>query len=394
MEIIDMEKFKRCTRCIMDTTVPGITFDENGECSYCKLHDRFEERYPLNLEGKRKRNQLIDEIKKSGKNKKYDCVVGFSGGRDSSYCLYMTKKLGLKPLAVHFDSGWNTDIALNNIKRIVNQFDVELKTITCDRDELKDLQIAFLKASVPDIEAPIDMAIITALYRVAAEEGIHYIINGHSFRTEGNTPIGWSYMDGRYIRSVHKEFGKMKLKNFKFLNIIDLLYCIFIRKIKVVYFPEYFEYNRDNVSKMLKKELNWEYAGGHHFENKYMHFVTYFLREKFGIDKRKVEYSALVRSGQMPRKKALERINDNPAPESEELAKYSMKRIGVSNEEYQQIMKDEPKLFLDYKTYFDIINIFRFPIQISCKMGILPMSLYEKYIKLAKDLMYFYKNKS
>jgi N-acetyl sugar amidotransferase len=375
-----------CTRCIMDTTVPGIAFDKNGECDYCKLHDRFEKKYPLNLEGRKKRDQIINEIKKSGRKKKYDCIVGFSGGRDSSYCLLMAKKLGLRPLAVHFNSGWNTDIAINNMKRIVKQLDVELRIIPCDNDELKELQIAFLKASVPDIDAPIDLAIITTLYRVAAEEDIHYIINGHSFRTEGNTPVGWSYMDGRYIKSVHKKFGGMKLKNFKVLNIIDLLYYIFIKKVKVVYFPEYFEYDRDDVSKMLKNELNWEYAGGHHFENKYMHFVTYFLREKFGIDKRKVEYSAMIRSGQMSREKALERIKENTSPESDEFTKYCITRLGISDEEFKQIMKDKPNSFLDYKTYFDILQIFRFPVQIACKMGILPMSLYEKYIKLAKTL--------
>lgn len=389
-----MQKYIICSRCILDTTVPGIAFDNRGVCNYCKLHDRFEERYPLNDEGKRKLNQLIEEIKKSGKKKKYDCLVGLSGGRDSSYLIYWAIKSGLKPLAVFYDSGWYSNQSKENMQRIVSKLDVDLITIDCALNEYSDLQRSFLKASTNDIDAPDDQAIITVLYRSAAKYGIRHILSGHSFRTEGNTPIGWSYMDGKYVRDVHKKFGKVKLRIYPTIGFFELLKLVLFNRIKFVYPLEFVEYDRDKVSELLAKEFGWVYAGGHHFDCQYIHLITRVLREKFNIDKRKVEYSALIRSGQILREKSLELIKNDPAPESDELVKYSLKRIGVTEEEYKQIMDDEPKSFLDYKTYFDMIRIFRFPIQIACKMGILPMSLYEKYIKLAKDLKHFNKNKS
>jgi len=197
-----------CSRCILGTTVPDIRFDEKGVCNYCKIHDKFEEKYPLNENGKEKLRELINKIKLKGKNKKYDCVVGISGGTDSTYCLYLIKKMGLRPLAVHLDNGWDSQIAVDNMKKAVEKLGVDLKTIKVDWEEFRDLQISFLKASVPDAEIPTDIAIYSILYRVAAELGVHFVLNGHSFRTEGTAPISWTYMDGKYLESVHKRFGR------------------------------------------------------------------------------------------------------------------------------------------------------------------------------------------
>ena len=375
----------------MDTTVPGIIFDENGECSYCKLHDRFEDRYPLNKVGKKKLNNLIEEIQKNGRNKKYNCIVGLSGGRDSSYLIYWASKVGLKPLAVFYDSGWYSEQSKKNMQNVVAKLNVDLITIDCNLNEYSDLQKSFLKASTSDIDAPDDLAIITILYRTAAKYGIKYILSGHSFRTEGNTPISWSYMDGRYVKNVHKKFGKVKLKTYPVIGFFELVKFIFFNRIKYVYPLEFVEYNRDKVSGFLCEEFGWIYAGGHHFDCQYIHLITKTLREKFNIDKRKVEYSAMIRSNQMTRDKALELIKQNPIPESEKLVTYSMKRIGISKEDYEQILKEKPKTFLDYKTYFNIICLFKFPIKMACKLGVLPMSLYEKYIKIGDDLLKFYR---
>ena len=371
---------KLCSRCILDSNIPGIRFDDRGVCNYCKIHDKLEKQFPLNELGRQKLNQLIDKIKAKGKSKKYDCVIGISGGIDSTYSLYMAKKLGLRPLAVHFDNGWNSEIAIINMKNAVTKLDVDLKMVTCDWEEFKDLQISFLKASLPDAAGmPTDIAIYSSLYRVAAEAGIHYIINGHSFRTEGLMPLIWSYGDGKYIKSVHKMFGKNKLKSFPNLTIFNLLYYIFIKRIKVIPLLAYIDYREEDVTKILEKELDCTHYG-HHSDSIFTpYFTNYLRREKFKIDPRKIEYSAFIRSGQMTREQALEKIKEPPL-EDKELVKYCIKKLGLTKEEVEEIMSAETKTFLDYPTYYSIIRALRVPIKLACKFGILPEIFYEKYL--------------
>lgn len=375
---------KICSRCILDTTVPSIRFDEKGVCNYCKIHDEMEKKYPLNEQGQQRLNQLVNEIKSKGKNNEYGCVVGISGGTDSTYCLYLAKKLGLRPLAVHLDNGWNSDIAVNNMEKAVTKLDIDLKTVTCDWKEFKNLQISFLKASVPDAEIPTDIAIHSVLYQVAAEEGIHYIINGHSFRAEGTTPLGWTYMDGRYIKSVNKKFWETKMKSFPNLTISNLLYYVFVKRIKTVRLLYYLDYRKEDTKKILEKELGWEYYGGHHFESIYTRFVaSYLLPEKFNIDKRKIEYSALVRSNQMTRDEALEKIKEPPISEAQlrEDRDYVIKKLGLTEAEFEEILSAKPKTFLDYPTYYSIIKKLRVPIKLACKFNLLPEIFYEKYFR-------------
>lgn len=381
-----MNNYKRCTRCILDTTVPGISFDENGVCNYCHLHDRFEEKYPLNEKGKKKLEELINEIKISRKGNKYDCIVGLSGGRDSSFLVTWAVNSSLKPLAVFYDSGWYSSQSKENMKRVAIKLNIDLVTICCNIEEYRDIQKSFLKASTNDIDAPDDLAIITVLYRAAANYGIKYILSGHSFRTEGNTPISWSYMDGRYVRDIHKKFGKVKLKTYPIVGFFELVKFIFFNRIKYVYPLELVEYDRDKVTKYLKSEFGWVYAGGHHFDCQYIHLITKILREKFNIDKRKVEYSAMIRSGQLSREEALKTISKNLEPEDSKLVEYSLKRLGISQEKFEKIMKLPPKTFLDYKTYFGLISKFGLFIKILCKFRFMPMSFYEKYVKLAKSI--------
>ena len=374
---------KICSRCILDTTVPGIRFDDRGVCNYCKIHDELEKRYPLNEMGQQKLNQLVDKIKSKGKGKKHDCIVGISGGRDSTYSLYMAKKLGLKPLAVHVDNGWFSDIAINNMKKEIEKLGVDSKIIKVDWEEFKDLQISFLRASVSDAEIPTDIAIYSVLYRVAAEEGIHYFINGHSFRTEGTSPIGWTYMDGRYIKSVHKMFGKVRLKSFPNLTISNLLYYIFVKRIKEVRLLEYIDYRRDEVDKILEKELDWTYYGGHRYDSIYARFNEYLHCKKFGIDDRKIEYSALIRSNQIIRDEALRKIKELLYSEEEykEITSYVIEKLGLTTEEFEEIISSEPRTFMDYPTYYSIIKILRVPIWLGCKFNLLPGAFYDKYFR-------------
>lgn len=388
-----MNSTQICSRCILDTTVPGINFDENGVCNYCKLHDKFEQLYPLDEKGQLILNEKIARIKKKGKGKKYDCIVGLSGGRDSCYMIDWAVKSGLKPLAVFYDSGWYSDQSKENITKVAGKLGVDVETVTCDMEEYHDIQRSFLLGSTNDIDAPDDQAIIAVLIRAAVKHNIHYILSGHSFRTEGNTPIGWSYMDGRYVKDVHKKFGKIKLKTYPILSMLELINAVVFHRIKYIYPLEYVVYKKDDVTKYLEDKFEWVYAGGHHYDCQYIHLIGRVLRKKFNIDKRKVEFSALIRDKQLTRINALNLINNNKNPESDELVNYSMKRLGITGEEFKAIMKEKPKSFFDYKTYFAEIRLFRFPIRIACKMGILPMTLYEKYVKLGDDLKKYYANR-
>lgn len=364
-------KTKICSRCILDSSVPGIEFDERGICDYCKLQDEMEKRNPLNEIGQQKLNGMIEEIKSKGKNKKYDCILGISGGTDSTYILYMAKKLGLRPLVVHLDNGWNSEIAVSNMRNAVTKLDVDLKTVTCDWEEFKDLQIAFLKASTPDVEIPTDHAITAVLYRVAAEEDIHYIVQGHSFRTEGKNPVLWSYEDWRYIKNVYKKFGKTtRLKNFPKLSLLDYFYYFFIKKIKELRLLYFLDYRKKEAKKILKDELGWRDYGGKHYESIYTRFIqSYLLPKKFNIDKRKVYFSALIHSSQMTRDEALEKIKEPPISKEQarEDKKYVIKKLGLTEEEFEEILSAEPKTFLDYPNNYHLLKRLRAPIRMAYK---------------------------
>lgn len=339
-----------------------------------------EKKYPLNEMGQQKFNQLLAKIKAEGKGKRYDCIVGVSGGTDSTYCLYMAKKLGLRPLAVHFDNGWDTDIAVDNIKNAVTKLGVDLRTITCDWEEFKDIQIAFLKASVPDVEIPTDLAILSILYQAAADEGIRYVINGTTFRTEGRIPIGWTYMDGKYIKSVHKMFGKNKLRSFPNLTISDAFYYIFVKRIRQIFLLNYIDYRKEEAKKILEKEVGWKDYGGKHYESVYTRFVSsYLLPKKFHIDKRVVEYSALVRSNQMTRDEALSKMKEEPYPEDKkrEDKEYVIKKLGLTKDEFEEIFAREPKTFLDYPTYYPLIKKLKVIINLAHKLNLSPKKFYD-----------------
>ena len=378
----DMGSIRVCARCVCDTTIPGIRFDERGVCQFCKIHDELERQFPQGDMGQQLLSPLVDRIKAKGKNQTYDCVVGVSGGRDSTYTLYTAVRLGLRPLAVHFDNGWNSEIGVSNLKNATTRLDVDLYTHVADWEEFKDLQLAFLKASVSDAEIPTDVSIFGTLHQAAVQEGIRYIINGHSFRTEGVAPIGWTYMDGKYINSVHKQFGcRPKSRTIPNFTLSDLLYYVVVRGIRTVPLLNYVDYNQEEASRILEKEVGWTYYGGHHHESHFTHFFqSFLLPQKFGIDKRKIEYSALVRSGQMEREEARKEISENPYPYDEDLVSYTIKKLGLAPVEFEEIMAAKPRAFHDYPTYYPIIKAMRLPIKVACSVGLLPNLLYQKYL--------------
>lgn len=376
-----MNRYRQCNRCIMDTTVPDITFDTSGMCIFCSMHDTLDENHPLNSFGDKSFNKLIKKISNDGEYKEYDCIVGVSGGRDSTYTLYIAKKLGLRPLAVHFDNGWNSSIAVSNIRNATNALDIDLETVVADWEEFKDLQISFLRASVSDAEIPTDYAILSTLYEVASRNGITYILNGHSFRTEGVAPKTWTYMDGRYINSVHSRFGSKRITSFPIMTLTQFLSYTFIKKIITINLPEYIPYNHDDVERVLTNELGWTYYGGHHHESIYTEFFqSYYLPKKFGIDKRKLEYSALIRSGQMKREDALNEIS-KPYPWKQEINEYILEKLSLSQDEFDIIMKEKIKSFKDYRSYYSYMRLLKIPIRIGCTLHILPPIFYQKYLR-------------
>ena len=376
---------KQCTRCLVDDTVRGIEFDEKGECTFCKIHDDLEKKYPLNESSKQKLNVLIEKIKKEGKHKKYDCLVGISGGRDSTYTLYSAIKLGLRPLAVHFDNGWNSENAVRNIENLCKNLNVDLYTHVANWEEFKDLQKSFLKASVPDAEVPTDWAIFSVLFEQASKHNIKYIIHGHSFRTEGTTPLTWTYMDGKYVKSVQDKYGKLKLKSFPIMNLTQYLYYSFIKQIKQVRLLYYLPYNEEGILNMLKEEVGWINYGGKHHESMYTGFFqSYILTRKFNIDKRKLHYSALIRSGQISKADAMENIKKDPYAGGEETLNYCLKKLDLSEKEFNDIMNLPVKSFQDYDSYYDLVKRLEKPIKWGTNLGLIPETVFRKYFSFKK----------
>lgn len=372
-----------CSRCILDDSIQEINFDENNICNFCRIHDEIDKKYELNEKTKNRLNGIINKIKTKGKNKKYDCIVGVSGGRDSTYTLYQAVSLGLRPLAVHFDNGWNSKIAVKNIHNATKILNVDLETIVANWEEFKDLQLSFLKASVSDGEVPTDWVIFSVLFNIAKKEGIKYIIQGHSFRTEGSTPLSWTYMDGKYVKSVHKLFGKKTIKSFPVMSMFDYFKYSILYRIKQIRILYYLDYDEKTVMDLLKTKLGWTDYGGKHFESSYTSFFqSYILMKKFNIDKRKLHLSALIRSGQINRESSLKIINKNPYTGGKEQLDYVIKKLGITNKDFNNIMNNKIKTFADYRTYYNLIKYLEKPLKFANKINLVPDSVINKFFKL------------
>jgi len=372
---------KICKRCVMNSDIPNISFDDDGICNYCHLHNKIESQYPLDGNQTDRLKVIIDKMKEEGKNKLYDCIIGISGGCDSSFLLHSLKTMGVRPLAITLDNTWGTEIAKNNIQKMVSQLNIDLRTYTLDKEEFDDITKSFLMASVSDADAPSDMAIAKIYYMAMAEYGIKYAIDGHSFRTEGTVPLGWTYMDGMYVISVHEQFGIVPMKTFPNLDIdywLDRIRNHKEQRIRMIY---YFDYHKDVAKKLLTDLYGWEWYGGHHFENHYTRFLkTYLLPRKFGIDKRYVEFSALVRSGQKDRLQALEELK-TPPEVPKDLISMVKNRLGFNNKEWLAMMNSPIKSYKDYTTYRSYFIENREMFKEMLNQGLISETFYEKYTK-------------
>lgn len=380
-----------CARCVQDSTVPGIEFDVNGVCNFCHFHELLCKLFPGGKKGKEILNGIFSKIREKGKGKKYDCVVGISGGRDSTYLLWnVVKKWKLRPIAVHFNDGFDNPVAGENMVNAVKKLGVELRTITSDYREGKDLKIDFLKASTPDINLGTDIGIASSLYSVAAKENIKYVLIGQSFRTEGVKPLSWSYFDGDYLRSVHKMFGSVPLRPWKpddagfNLGIREMFYYSVIRGMKT-FTPFYHtDYIRKEGEEIIKSELDWVYPGAHYYDDLYHSLIKYVHRVKFNIDLNMNSDSALVRTGQMEREQALARAHGIYQIEDPKVIELCIKRLGLSRQQFDEFMKIPPKTFYDYPTSYRYIRAFKYPIKAFSHLNLLPKVAYYKYFYCGK----------
>ena len=355
--------YRICTKCIMDTTDPEIQFDENGVCNHCRRYDELAKKSLfLDEAGQQKLDKLINEIKIKGKNKKNDCIIGVSGGVDSTFVAYTVKSLGLRPLAVSFDNGWDSKLATSNIEKALKKLDVDLYRYAVDWEEFKDLQLSFLRASVSDAEIPTDHAISALLYQTALKEGVQFIITGSNISTEGILPTKWAYgfRDWRYIRSAHKRFGKIRLQDVPHYGLLGLLYYVFVKRLKTVHILDYMPYIKKDAIEILQKELGWQYYGGKHYESIYTRFLQgYILPTKFNIDKRRAHLSTLICSGQLTREEALQEMEHAPYP-TEEMMKtdkeYVLKKLGLTEDEFEEIMSLPLKTFRDYPSDYRLFQ--------------------------------------
>lgn len=373
-----------CSRCIYDETVPNITFDAQNICNYCHQIDDMQEIYKVgSLESKESLMQQIEDIKKAGKGKKYDCVIGVSGGTDSSYLIHlMVKEWGLRPLAVHYDSTWNTGIATENIRKMLKVLDVDLYTHVVDNKEMDEIYKAFFKSDVPEIEAPYDLGVIETLYRACEKYNVKYLFEGHSFKTEGISPLGSMYFDGGYIKDIVSKFSKIKkIKSFPLMTFWIFMKWVFLYRIKRIRPFWYLNYTKEDAQKFLQKEYNWEYYGGHHLENRMTAFFhSYYLPFKYNLDQRNNSLSASVREGILERDKAIEKYTENPVLE-ENIIPYLKKRLGFSDNDFTEIMNREPKYYYHYYTYKKRFEFFAPLFYIAAKAELVPMSFYIKYCK-------------
>jgi N-acetyl sugar amidotransferase len=361
----DVKLNQECSRCVMDSSVPDIYFDQSGICNYCNAAlSRLNNEIFASDAKNHKLDAFIADIKLHGLGKPYDCIIGVSGGVDSSYVAYIVKrKFGLRPLAVHFDNGWNSELAVKNIEILLKELEIDLYTHVVDWDEFKDLQLSFLKASIANSEIPTDHAILALLYKAAKKNRVRYILHGGNLSTESIMPAIWMHdaKDLRLIKSVHKRLGKIPLKTFPSMGYLGLAWNVFVRKIRYIGILNYIEYNKEVAISILEKELGWRKYEAKHFESIYTRFFQgYLLPKKFGMDKRRPHFSSLIITGQMTREYALEELKKapyDPAIASADL-EYVCQKFGFNASEFDEIMKAQVKKSVDYPNNANILEFF------------------------------------
>ena len=346
-----------CANCVMDTTDWQIDFDDTGVCDHCNTF--FKHTLPnwhTDERGQQELQFLVEKIKQAGAGKDFDCIIGMSGGIDSSYLTYIAKEqLGLRPLVFHVDAGWNSQEAVNNIEKLVDGLGLDLYTEVIDWEEMKDLQLAFIKSGVPHIDTPQDHAFFAMMYKFAEQYKVKYILTGANLSTECvRNPVEWMYYqsDSVQLRDIHRQFGARPLINFPVTSILwHKIYLPFVKGIKVIRPLNYVPYIKQNAMKLLIEKYGWQPYPQKHFESRFTRFYeSYWLSKRFGYDVRRVQYSSLILTGQMTRDEALERLKQMPydvTTIAHDL-EYVANKLGISVDELNSYMDLPKRTYRDY----------------------------------------------
>lgn len=348
------QPYRICARCVMDTSDPDIAFDAAGMCNHCigYLATAQLRQLPAS-ERAAALERTVDEIKAAGRGRDYDCIIGVSGGVDSSYVAWKVKELGLRPLAVHLDNGWNSELAVGNIKRLLERLDIDLFTDVLDWEVFRDLQLAFLRAGTPDLEIPTDHAIVATFYNQARRQGIRHLVSGVNFRTEGIHVRAWSqgHVDGVYVRGVYRAVTNRRLARFPVIPVADLVRSVVFERPKMVLLLDHLDYDKAAAKRLLVEQFGWVDYGGKHYESVYTRFYQgWILPTRFGYDKRRMHLSTLVCSGQMDRAAALAELEQPPYDPALAAADkvFVAKKLGVSAAEFDALMALPKKTYADY----------------------------------------------
>ncbi len=372
-------RIRSCRRCLFDSRIPSINFDESGVCSYCALHNEMDRQFPIGPEGERHLDRMVRSIRNTSRSSQFDCILGVSGGCDSSYLLHELVTRGLRPLAVHFDNTWNSQTATSNIYCMLDQLNVPLETYVVDNSEYDDIYRAMFKAGVPEFDAPTDIGLKAVCLRAAEQHGVKYLIEGHSFRTEGVSPLGWMYFDGRYIREIHRRYGSMPMETFPNMPILDFLRWSTVSNIRRVRPLYWIDYHKEKVKAFLSSEYGWTWYGGHHLENQITAFHhTYFLPTRFGLDFRFIELSGRIRSGQLTRGEAEAEYAEGPV-EDPVLVATVKKRLGYSEEDWDRLMGAPLRYHDEYPTYQRLFRALRPFFWLLYRMERVPKTFYVKF---------------
>ncbi len=353
-----MKRYQICTNCVMERPIPRLRFDGKGRCDHCaSFYKSVLPKWQPNEAGRKVLEKKIEQIKKAGAGKDFDCIIGISGGADSSYLTYLAKvEFGLRPLVFHVDGGWNSQIAVNNIEKLIDNLGLELFTEVIDWKEMRDLQLAFFKSGVPHIDLPQDHAFFATMYKFAEKHRVKYILTGGNISTECvRNPLDYFYYgtDLWQIRDIHGKFGQAPLVNFPLSGILrHKVYLRYFKGIEVVKPLDYLPYIKKDAMKLLSDRFGWQIYARKHFESRFTKFYEgYWLPVKFGFDTRRVQYSSLILTGQMTREEALADLAQLPYDEKTIAHdfEYISTKLGISVAELQGYMDAPRKSYKDYR---------------------------------------------
>lgn len=363
-----ISKYQICTSCVMDTSDPEISFNDEGICDHCQNFNKNIKDDLFNNDKNRFKDlkKICEDINRNDNKEGYNCLAGISGGVDSSYLLHIiVKELKLKPLVVHVDTGWNSKESVNNIEKLVDKLNLDLHTEVINWREMRDLQVSFFKAGHPNLDIPQDHAIWASMHKLVVKHKIKYLFTGGNMATECiREPLEWSYhaSDLRHINDIHKKFGSIDLKTFPLCNIFTYkIYYKFFKNLKTIQLLNYFDFNKEDAMKLLEKEYGWLRYSHKHYESRFTKFFEgYWLVKKFNIDVRKVHFSSLIMTNQLNRDEALKLIENIPYDRNEisNEINFIKNKLNISDLEFEEYLKAPPKSFKEYKSYNTLIQLF------------------------------------